>query len=82
MDGIDSFLDGERSSLLKGDAFWSKNRRMVGMVAVVRVKCFEMTFMSWLGHCGRERVRAFYRMIMTAVAMALFLSGLRALPMT
>jgi len=82
VNGINLFLGGKHSLLLEGNAFRSKNWRMIGMIVVVRAKCFEMTFMGWLGHCGRERVRSFYCMIVAAIAMVLFLSGLHALPMT
>ena len=59
MNGIDSFLDGKCRLLSKSDAFCSKNWRMVRMVAVVRAKCLEMAFMSWLGHCREEKVGVF-----------------------
>ena len=55
---------------------------MIGMIAIVRAKCFEMTLISRLGHYRRERVRSFYHVIVAAIAMALFLSGLCALSMT
>ena len=56
MNGIDSFLNGECSSLSESDALWSKNWRMVGVVAVVRAKCLKMTFVSRLRHCRGEKV--------------------------
>ena len=40
---------------------------MIRVIAVIRVKCLEVTLVSWLGHCGRERVRGFYCMNMTVV---------------
>ena len=81
MNGIDLFLGRKCSLLLEEDAFRGKNWRMIGMIAIVRAKCFEMTFISRLGHYRRERVRSFYHVIMAAIAMALFLSGLCALSM-
>ena len=77
-----SIFCGECSPLSESDAFRGKNWRMIGMIVVVRAKCFEMTFVSWLGHCRRERVRGFYHIIVTIIAMALFFLGLCALPMT
>ena len=59
MNGIDLFLDGERSLLSKSDAFCSENWRMIRMVTVVRSKCFEMTLVGWLGHCRGEKVRVY-----------------------
>ena len=35
MDGIDALLDVEGHLLLKGNSVWSKNRRVVRMIAVV-----------------------------------------------
>ena len=59
MDGIDAFLDGECSLLSESDAFSGENRRMIRMIAVVRAKCLEMTFVGWLRHCREEEVRVY-----------------------
>ena len=55
MDGIDTLLDVERRSLSKCDSVRSEDGRMIWMIFVVRLKGFEMTFVSWLRHKGRKK---------------------------
>ena len=55
MNGIDLFLDRKCCSLLEGNAFQSNNWKIIRMIVVVRMKCFEVTFISQLEHCRREK---------------------------
>ena len=56
MDGIDAFLDVKCCLLSKGNSVGGKNRRIVGMVAVVGSKDFEVILVSRLRHKeGKER---------------------------
>jgi len=81
MDGIDSFLGGERSLLSESDAFRGKNWRMIRMVAVVGANRLKVALVGRLRHC-RGGVRGLYCIVIAVIVMALLFSRLRAWIMT